>query len=100
MKKGNLYLIELVTLNEPPYFSPAGTTWKRKQAVMTWTRETMAGKSYTLMSLGFPLTKACSVLCLELGLSSSPLPQVRFFHGLGLFNFTTISGSVSIKFAI
>lgn len=65
---------------------------------MTWTRETMAGRSYTLMSLGFPLTKACSVLCLELGLSSSPLPQVRFFHGLWLLNFTTISGSVSINF--
>lgn len=55
--------------------------WKRRVAVMTWTKETMAGRSYTLTSSGSPLTKACFVPCWEWGLSSSLLQQVSFQHG-------------------
>lgn len=50
--------------------------WKRRVAATIWTKETMVGKSSILMYLGFLLSKACSVLCWELGLSSLPLPQV------------------------
>lgn len=69
--------------------------WRRKQVVMTWTKETMAGRSYTLMFSGFPSTKACSVLCLESGLSSSPLPQVRVFFFLVLTRLSILSKSQS-----
>lgn len=51
---------------------------------MIWTKETTAGKSSTLMSSGFLLSKACCVLCWELELSSWPLLQVSIQDQPGL----------------
>lgn len=63
-------------LSDSIFPSPAGIMWRRRAAVMIWTRGTTAGRSYTLTSSGFPLTKACCVPCWEWGLSSLPLPRV------------------------
>lgn len=90
-------------LSESIFPSPAGITWRRRAAAMIWTRETTAGRSYTLTSSGFPLTKACCVLCWEWGLSSLPLPRVSFHSQIQQhirihINSKTVSGTVIVLF--
>lgn len=65
-----------IILGESIFPSRAGTMWRRRAAAMTWTKETTAGRSYTLMFSGFPLTKAFCVPCWEWEHNSLLLPQV------------------------
>lgn len=56
--------------------NPAGTTWRRRAAVTTWTKETTAGRSFTPTSSGSRRTRACSAPCWVSGRSSSLSPPV------------------------
>lgn len=62
--------------------SPAGTMWRRRAAVMTWTKETTVGRSYTLMFSGFPRTKAFCVPCWEWEHNSLLSPQVNIYSAM------------------
>lgn len=59
-----------------PVPNPAGTTWRRRAAVTTWTKGTTAGRSFTPTSSGSRRARACSAPCWASGPSSSLSPPV------------------------